>query len=393
MNAPMAYTADEFGRESQHLETLTWEALCIEPRSNVLFCGYGPEAQWVRRAIADGATVSVIEHREQAIRRFGNLDATLVRGSTSVIPAKENAYDVAVSIHYLHETDPFFHAQIVSELARVSKRVAIVEPSPPTDPLGKRISLLYSQAKRELGQFEYYQPIEYWKKLLQAVKADVSQHVFAFTKVPPREYLADTIALLLDTMEVEEAPAQYLEELRAIAKRPGSMLLPQARYVLVGATVGELPEPSFSKRGEPEPAAPVRQTAARAMPVSASVPPAQPAKPITREAGYEFPPVDVPAAAATPDTAPASAAALTAAPPTFGFSTEPPPAFVPGLPFGAPTPPDVAPLTERPAPPPLVPPPTAPPFGAPFAMPGFEPPAAWAWEPPEAGEEPKEPTP
>lgn len=375
MTAAMSYTADEFGRESQHLETLTWEALCIERGSTILFAGYGPEAHWVKRAIAVGADVDVIEHRESQIKRFGNLPAKLVRGSTSVIPAKENAYDVAVSIHYLHETDPFFHAQIVSELARVARRVAIVEPSPPTDPLGKRIALLYSQAKRELGQFEYYQPMEYWKKLLQAVKADVAQHVFAFSKVPPREYLADTIALLLDTMEVEEAPAQYLDELRAIAKRPGSMLLPQARYVLVGATIGELPVPSFSRRDAvvPEPEAPATSPAptAQAAPKQPAAPPTAYEKPITRDAGYEFPPVDVP-----------EAVAPTAPPVTdFGIPMEPPPGFVPGLPFGAPTPPDLAPLTEQPAPPP---------FGAPFAMPELEqPPGAWQWEPPDAGEEPK----
>ena len=375
MTAAMSYTADEFGRESQHLETLTWEALCIERGSAILFAGYGPEAHWVKRAIAVGANVDVIEHRESQIKRFGGLPAKLVRGSTSVIPAKENAYDVAVSIHYLHETDPFFHAQIVSELARVARRVAIVEPSPPTDPLGRRIALLYSQAKRELGQFEYYQPMEYWKKLLQAVKADVSQHVFAFSKVPPREYLADTIALLLDTMEVEEAPAQYLDELRAIAKRPGSMLLPQARYVLVGATIGELPVPSFSRRGavEPEPEASAASPAPTAQPApkQPTAPPTAYEKPITRDAGYEFPPVDVPEAVAP------------SAPPVtdFGIPMEPPPAFVPGLPFGAPTPPDVAPITEQPAPPP---------FGAPFAMPELEqPPGAWQWEPPDTGEEPK----
>jgi len=397
MTASMSYTADEFGRESQHLETLTWEALCIERGASILFAGYGPEAHWVKRAIAAGANVDVIEHREAQIKRFGDLPAKLVRGSTSVIPAKENAYDVAVSIHYLHETDPFFHAQIVSELARVARRVAIVEPSPPTDPLGKRIALLYSQAKRELGQFEYYQPMEYWKKLLQAVKADVSQHVFAFSKVPPREYLADTIALLLDTMEVEEVPAQYLDELRAIAKRPGSMLLPQARYVLVGATIGELPEPSFSRRGAtprasaasgapmPEAAAP---TSAHAK--TPAAPPTVYEKPVTRDAGYEFPPVDAPDQPVAPPAPPAFGASPAAAPPAatppappgpdFGIPMEPPPGFVPGLPFGAPTPPDVAPLTEQPAPPP---------FGAPFAMPEMEqPPGAWQWEPPDPGEEP-----
>jgi len=349
----MTYTADEFGRESQYIETLIWESLCIERDQRVLFCGYGPDAEWVRRAIRAGATVHVIEHRDASIRRFGTLDATLVRGSTSVIPAKENAYDVAVSFHYLHETDPFFHGQIVSELARVAKRVAIVEPSPPSDPLGKRIALLYSQAKRELGQFEYYQPIEYWKRLLQAVKAEVVQHVFAFSKVPPAEYLADTIALLLDTMEVEEVPAHYLEELREIARRPGAKLLPQARFVLIGATVGSVPAPHFSKRVTPPPAPKVApQQPAAVVPVQRQ----QPAeKPVTRESGYEFPPVDPP-------------------------SNEPPPAFVPGLPFGAPAPPTTPPI-ESPAPPPA----STPPFGAPFAIPEIEPAGGWQWEPPEGG--------
>ena len=166
----------------------------------------------------------------------------------------------------------------------------------------------------------------------------------------------------------------------------------------VGATVGELPAPSFSKRGE---AAPEPVAAAKPAPAPApapSMPPTQPPKPITREAGYEFPPVEAPAAAATAPPQPAATPAPAPAPapnaPAFGFPSEPPPAFVPGLPFGAPTPPDVAPLQERPAAQPVIPPAATPPFGAPFAMPGFEPPAPWAWEPPEGGgDEPKEPTP
>ena len=86
-----------------------------------------------------GANVTVIEHREEPIRQFAHLGATLLRGSTSVIPAKTDEFDLAISFHYLHETDPFFHAQIVSELARVARRIALVEPAPPADPLGKRI--------------------------------------------------------------------------------------------------------------------------------------------------------------------------------------------------------------------------------------------------------------
>jgi ubiquinone/menaquinone biosynthesis C-methylase UbiE len=394
VNAERAvYTADEFQRESQYLETVVWEAMGIEPGSKVLFCGYGDEGSEIRRAIDCGADVTVIEHRDAAILRLGKLGAKLMRGSTSVIPAKENTFDIAVAFHYLHEIDPFFHAQVMSELARVARRIAVVEPAPPGDALGKRIALLYSQAKRELGQFEYYQPLEYWKKLLQAVKADISQHVFAFAKVPPHEYLVDTIDLLLKTMEVEDAPKSYIDELRQIARRSDTQLLPPPRYVLVGAALGELPVPHFSLRPAPPVQKPVERAAAIATPATPAAPASPQERTVSAETGYEFPPVDAPAA--PPQTAPAAPAEPARPPqapaPSAPAETQPPPGFIPGLPFGAPLPPEPSPseAPERRAAPT--------PFGAPFAMPapdpfgappqGIPPSSSWEWEPPEGGDD------
>ena len=388
MNEQTVYTIDEFERESRHLDTLIWEAIAIEPKARVLICGYGSDGKIVERALEQGARVSVIEHRNDVINAFSHLGATLVRGSTSVIPAKDNAYDLAISFHYLHEVDPFFHAQVLSELSRVAKRVAIVEPAPPADPLGKRIALLYSQAKRELGLFEYYQPLEYWKKLLQSVKADISQHVFAFAKVPPREYLQDTVELLLDTIEIEEAPREYMDELRSLAHRSETQLLPPPRYVLVGAALGDLPVPKFSARVAALKARPVTPPAVKAEPAPAPVAVPEPeVREITADAGYEFPPVQAPAAA-TPAATPLQPTVNGSAE-IFSFkqapAATPPPAFTPGLPFGAPPPPD--PATSE----------NASPFGAPFAVPGFESPfgsgeagapSSWAWEPPEETEPP-----
>ncbi len=294
MNEEPAYTADEFQSESRYIDTLIWESIVVVPGAKVLVCGYGPDGTYVQRAIDAGGIVTVIEHRAEEINRFSKLDAKLLRGSTSVIPAKDNSFDLAIAFHYLHEIDPFFHAQVLSELARVARRVAVAEPAPPADPLGKRIALLYSQAKRELGQFEYYQPLEYWKKLLQSVKADVSQHVFAFGKTPPREYLTDTVKLLLDTIEIEDAPREYMVELRQIAQRSDAQLLPPPRYVLVGAAAGELLVPSFTPR------LPSRRSVAIAAPKPAAAVPAAPAahvRPaqaqpeVSTKAGYEMPPV------------------------------------------------------------------------------------------------------
>lgn len=386
------YTADEFQRESRYLETIVWEAMGVESGMKVLFCGYGEDGSEVVRAIDCGADVTVIEHRDAMIHRFANLGAKLLRGSTSVMPAKENTFDLAIAFHYLHEIDPFFHAQVMSELARVGKRVAVAEPAPPADPLGKRIALLYSQAKRELGQFEYYQPLEYWKKLLQAVKADISQHVFAFAKVPPHEYLADTVDLLLKTMEIEDAPKSYIDDLRQIARRSETQLLPPPRFVLVGAALGELPVPRFSERPPlPEPASrPARAAATK--PTAPQPAQAPQERPVTADAGYEFPPVDAPAPPKTPAPEPQPQPA-----PFQPAANEPAPGFEPGLPFGAPRPPDGVgpPPSQAPKAPPAAP------FGAPFAMPtpdpfgappqGIPPSSTWQWEPPEGGDDAETP--
>jgi Methyltransferase domain len=392
VNEQPVYTADEFESEARYIDTLIWEALAIERESKVLLCGYGPGGAYARRAIDAGADITVIEHRQSVINEFSKLNAKLLRGSTSVIPAKDNTFDLAIAFHYLHEIDPFFHAQVLAELARVARRVAVVEPAPPADPLGKRIALLYSQAKRELGQFEYYQPLEYWKKLLQSVKADVSQHVFAFAKVPPREYLYDTVQLMLDTIEIEDAPRQYMDELRQIANRSDAQMLPPPRYVLVGAAAGELVLPRFTQR----PA--TRVTAKPAKAIAA----AKARTEVSQDAGYEFPPVDGPVTPPQTITPPAAPAPPPVAPPPaaapamtgFGPSTDTPaPGFgVPGLPFGTPAP--AVPAAETP-------PAATSPFGVPFAVPGADaqtgfgippegvpPTSTWAWEPPENPDEP-----
>ena len=391
------YTADEFASEARYLDALIWEAMVVIPNAKVLFCGYGPDGEYVKRALDSGANVTVIEHRDAPIRRFANLGAKLLRGSTSVIPAKDNSFDLAVAHHYLHEIDPFFHSQVLSELARVARRVALVEPAPPADPLGRRIALLYSQAKRELGQFEYYQPLEYWKKLLQGVKADVSQHVFAFGKVPPREYLADTVKLLLDTIEIEAAPKEFMDELHQIAQRSDVQLLPPPRYVLVGAAAGELLPPSFTPRltnAPPvSPAAPAPAPAPAAASVIRPAAPVQPPVPVSTQSGYEMPPVESEARTTPPQTiesepaAPVPAPAPAPAPaPRPAAAVPPAPAF--GLNFGAPAPPQ--PNSPPPAPfgMPFATPPGATPEASGFGLPpGGAPNPGWQWEPPE-GEEP-----
>jgi len=342
------YGNAEFARESERLASLVWDAMGIAAGERVLFCGYGPDAAIIARAVAEGAAVTVIESRDEIMKRNEGLEVKVLRGSTSAIPAKNSAFDLAIANSYLHEIDPLFHGNVVNELGRTALRVVIVEPMPPNDELSKRIATLYSRAKRELGQFEYYQAPSYWRKLLSMAKATVAEAVFEFAKAPPREYLVDTLELLLETMRVEDAPQYYIDQLREIARHPGAQLLPQGRLVLVG-----LPE-----KGSALPSksiAAMLSVGSRNAPGTAGTALGSPLEPEAKPA---------------PGSGPVE---TTSAPP-------PSVAAPPATPAAAPQPP-------LPQPPPPEPPSFGLPRdeGEPFGVrPGFDqPPAGWHWEPPE----------
>jgi hypothetical protein len=396
------YSPLEFEREARRIDALTFETLALQGGEAVIFCGFTGGGDYIRRALDLGCKVAVIEARDEALRENADLKVRVIRGSTSVIPAREYAFDVAVAAGYLHEVDPSFHTQIISELARVARRVAIVELAPPSDPLGRRIAALYSRAKREFGSFEHYQPLEYWKKLLSMVKAEISQSVFQFGKLPPIEYLIDTVDLLLDTIEAEEAPEEDIDELRRIAKRSNAMLLPQARLVLIGASAGAIPVPKYSDvaSGQMESALTALSAAAGAVVATPTVPTvAEPAPPPPQPVPVAAPPP--PPAAAPPAAAPPAAAQPAPpqpAPPQPPLPQPPPPPPPPqaapqpeaapanpfGLPdFGVPTPPAPGTVEHAPfgAPFPVPPAPESAPF-TPSSGPGVSGPG-WTWEPPE----------
>ena len=137
---------NDFQRESHRIDQLIWDAMSLVAGERVLFCGYANDGAWVRRAIEIGVDVTVIESDADRLAQLAEARIPTLRGSTTQIPARDTTYDAVVSFHYLHEIDPTFHTQIVSELARVARRIVVVEPVPPADALGKRIAELYLRA-------------------------------------------------------------------------------------------------------------------------------------------------------------------------------------------------------------------------------------------------------
>ena len=375
----------DFQAESYRIDEQIWASLALRTGERALFLGVANDGAWIGRAVEIGVNVTVIVTSDAAIALAEKLGATAMRGSATMIPATTNAYDIAVAMHYLHEIDPGFHAQVVGDLGRVAKRVAIVEPSPPADALGKRIAALYARAKRDSGQFEGYQPIEYWRKLLAVVKADVYQNLVTFTRVPSKEAVAETVSLILDAMVIEEMPKEYLDELRALAAHRDAQLLPLSRIVLVGTAAGvpiaQGSGAAFRPNVTPGPPPPALDAPAAAMQAPPPLPPA-PANPYSPTAPH------VPALG-------------------FGFGADRPApplhaAPPPGQPGAVPGPPPSPAFPGAGGAPGVPPPPAAAPFGAPFALPedpaddapfggateprtGF----GWAWEPPEEEQRPE----
>jgi SAM-dependent methyltransferase len=423
--------AAEFLRESRRIDQLIWDAMSLVRGERVLFCGFANDGLWVKRAIEIGVDISVIESDTAKLAELEALGIPTLRGSTTLIPARDNSFDAIVAFHYLHEIDPTFHTQIVWELARVGRRIIIVEPAPPADPLGKRISELYSRAKYEAGAFEEYKPIDYWRKLLAMVKADVLMQQFTFTRLAPRFAVEETVGLILDAMEVEQMPQAYLDELRELAQSPEAQLSPLSRFVLVALGAGEPVRASAGTLFREETAAEMAELEERRAAVAAAVapkPPAAPAAPpvpgpapVTPPPAYaasmpgaEFPPVlpppgapplAPPAAPSAPAFAPAAAAPQQtaaaapqpAAPPQPFAPPQPAPAAP--APFGMPSGPAQTPAFGMPDPAPFgapTPPGGRPaPLGTPFALPedpdpfGLSPDPeeragfGWNWEPPE----------
>jgi hypothetical protein len=187
-------------------------------------------------------------------------------------------------------------------------------------------------------------------------------------------------------------------------------LLPPPRFVLVGAALGELPVLRFSPREEPKKPAPRANPAVPAAAPQPLQPAAAAERAITSEEGYEFPPLQPPAAAAptqpsAPPAAPVTQTQTSVAP--IGAPVAPaPPATAAGN-----APPGIRPSDEG-LPAPFRkgreqrqkvgwgPPDEAPeetPFGAPFAVPpteafgappaGISPSSTWQWEPPEGDDD------
>ena len=255
-------TYNEFATEAHRIEELILAALAIEPQTEVLFCGFENSRVAIDRALAIGAKVAVIETRPELLRAAQSLGIEAIRASATGIPIRAGRFQLAVAYHYLHEVDPTYHTQIIFEMGRVAKRIAIVEPGPPSDLLGSRIASLYARAKQRLGQYEHYQTLEYWRRLLLGIRSHINPVEIRYAHLPPLPFLHRTMEVILESIKIAGADEEDLRSLYGLAAASDTQLIPQPRYVLLaGMSAADIPDrPRFAELQKQAPKRRVRTT-------------------------------------------------------------------------------------------------------------------------------------
>src|SRR5579875_720210 len=99
--SPMTTTPSDFQRESFRIDEQIWDALALRPGERVLFLGVANDGAWIARSVEIGLEVHALAPRDEQLALIERAGATPIRGSATMIPATENAYDVAVAMHYL----------------------------------------------------------------------------------------------------------------------------------------------------------------------------------------------------------------------------------------------------------------------------------------------------
>ena len=83
-----ATLAREFERESYRIDQLIWDAMALRSGESALFCGFANNTGWIKRAVEIGVDVSVIANDVTEIGELGGVGVTVLRGSTSMLPAR-----------------------------------------------------------------------------------------------------------------------------------------------------------------------------------------------------------------------------------------------------------------------------------------------------------------
>jgi ubiquinone/menaquinone biosynthesis C-methylase UbiE len=149
--------------------SLIWKELDVRSGQKALDIGVGIKGFSAKQMLDQKLKVVGIDIDPNCQTLSDELGFPIHICDASLLPFEEDSFDFSLAFFSMHEIDPKKHFDVFSEMKRVSKKVAIIEPLPSTDELSRIYDRIWQEAMESVGKFEIHQPIDYWINLMLAL--------------------------------------------------------------------------------------------------------------------------------------------------------------------------------------------------------------------------------
>jgi len=171
------------------------------------------------------AKVIAVDMDIEKLKKCTSLGIPLINCDITSLPLNARIADLAVFYFTLHEINPLIHKKAVFSANRVSSKIMVVEPSPKGALTYQRYAELWRTAMHSIGRFEDYQPISYWKELIESCGFEivVSKRIRQDMDIPP-SVLEETMQSIMDEwrkLSVESIYVKKMSEFLEYAKKKG----------------------------------------------------------------------------------------------------------------------------------------------------------------------------
>ncbi len=170
--------------EYDEIFPIIWRELDVSAGQRALDIGVGSKASSSSKMLEKKLGVVGVDIDPECRAQSEELGFPICICDACSLPFQDESFDFSIAFFTLHEIAPDKHKDVVSEMKRVARKVAIIEPLPNTHEIGKIYDQIWQKAMDSVGKFEIYQPINYWVSLLSTLNPRrISKYQIEFSKM------------------------------------------------------------------------------------------------------------------------------------------------------------------------------------------------------------------
>lgn len=187
-----------------------WSFIDVK-RLTVIDFGVGEST---KKLVNLGARVIAVDREIEKLKKYEDLAIPLIKCDIINLPFDNRIADLAVFYFTLHEIDPLLHREVISNACKVSSKIMVAEPSPKGCATYQRCAELGRRAMHSIGRFEDYQPISYWKKLIESCGFEivVLKRIKQNRDIPPT-VLEKTVKSTIEKWRKLSVESKYVNEM------------------------------------------------------------------------------------------------------------------------------------------------------------------------------------